>query len=264
MKTSHILLAILLAILSNGYTFSQQQQLGNSLTIGIEAYRPWTVSPVGIANIPVSLRFSQTIHPNWRIAIGVGWEQYEESGVDEISFSNQFNDGVGNTLTRSINESTTVFDRAIGVQSGVRYLIPGGPERLRLLVGVDLLGAYYPDRRLETRSIQRTVTQDNQLVEAIMSETIGTGYEGYGFGIQGNLGLELMVIEGLHAGIEFGPGTFGRYRQVRHTFVTTGTRQDPIDPNRMLEFENENMRFEGEETTSSQRFRGMLYVGWEF
>lgn len=244
--------------------FSFSQQLGNSLTIGIEAYRPWTVSSDGIANNPVSLRFSQAILSHWRIVIGVGWEQYEELGVNEISISNQFNDGLGNTLTRSVNESTTVFDQAFGTQAGVRYLIPGGPERLRLFAGVDLLAAYYPDRRLETRSIQRTVTQDNQLVEAIMSETIGIGYEGYGFGIQGNLGLELLLIEGLHVGVEFGPGTFGRYRQVRHTFVTTASRQNPIDPNGMIEFETENMRFEGEETTSSQRFRGMLYMGWEF
>lgn len=264
MKTSHILLATLLAILSNGYTFSQQQQLGNSLTIGIEAYRPWTVSSTGIASNPVSLRFSQVIHPNWRIAIGVGWEQYEESGVDEISFSNQFEAGMGNTIIRSFDESTTVFDQAIGVQSGVRYLIPGGPDRLRLFAGVDALAAYYPDRRL-VRNTSETVTDEaGQTIRFFESETVGVGYEGYGFGIQGNLGLELVVTDGLLVGIEFGPGTFARYRQVRHTYTSTGTRQNPLDPTLVLEFESENVGVEGEENVSSQRFRGMMYVGWEF
>lgn len=259
MKTHWILICLMMLPTT---TFSQE--LGNRIMLGVEAYRPWTVSSTGIASNPVSLRFSQVIHQNWQISIGAGWEQYEESGVDEINFSNQFEGGGGNVITRTINESTTIFDRAIGVQSGVRYLIPGGPEQLRLFVGVDALAAYYPDRRLLTNASEIVTDEAGQTIRFFESETVGIGYEGYGFGIQGNLGLELVVIDGLLVGIEFGPGTFARYRQVRHTYTSTGTRQNPIDPTMALEFESENIGVEGEENVSSQRFRGMLYMGWEF
>ncbi|MDP5170095.1 MAG: outer membrane beta-barrel protein [Bacteroidia bacterium] len=264
MKITHILLTIAVAVLANSYGISQQQELGSSITLGVEAYRPWSVSPSGFASTPFTIRYSARVQSNWRVVIGMGWEQSRESGVDEINFSDQFQDGMGNTVTRSASETTTIFDRVLGAQAGVRYLIPGGPDRVRLLAGVDLLGAYFPERSLVTNSRQMTVNQDNQVQAEFVSESVGRGYEGYGFGTQASIGVEITVSDGLLLGLEIGPGRFARFRDTQHTIMTTGSRQ--MEPNftEVIEFETENVGFEGESSSSSARFRGMLYVGWEF
>lgn len=259
MKSHWILICLLMFSMT-----SFSQELGNSLTLGLEAYRPWTVSPTGVANLPVSLRFSQNLVPNWRVAITLGWETYEETGIDEIDFLQHFENGMGDWMTRSLTETTSTIDQVVSLSAGPRYMIPGGPEQLRMIIGVDVLSAYFPERTVLIDTRQRQTNELGEVLTFFESRATGSGYEGYGFGVQGSLGLELIVVDGLIVGMEFGPGTFARYRQVGHAFIREGTRQlDPMAATPET-FEDEFFQGMGQESQSNVRFRGMLYVGWEF
>ncbi len=244
--------------------FCSSQDVGNSLTIGLEAYRPWTVSPTGVADLPVSMRFSQAILPNWRLAMTLGWESSRELGVDAIRFENQFVDNTGKLVTRSHDEETTIEDQVVSLSVGTRFLIPGEANRLRMFLGVDLLSAYYPNRRVQVDS--RTEDQyeaTGEILALAASQSTGTGYEGYGFGVQGSIGVEVVLIDGLLCGLEFGPGRFARFREINHDFVTQGVQRRAPLPADLVAFENERTQAMGQESQSNVRFRGMMYVGWE-
>ena len=165
-------------------------------------------------------------------------------------------------MVRRLGETTTAFDQAFAISPGLRYDIPGGPDRLHMFLGFDAVGAYYPGRRTVTN--QEFVIQEQQgaILSMSQSERIGTGFRGWGYGLQANVGLELYVMKELLLGVEFGPGNFSRTRDGNQQFVTTGVRPSLPDSTVQEPFTVETERRGPDEQTSGFRFRGMVYLGW--
>lgn len=241
-----------------------QEYPSHSFTIGLEAYRPSSVAPTKVASSPIAVRFFQGLTPTWRLALTLGWEEYEETGIDEVNLQREWFTTVGGSGIMTMNEVTTISDQVVSFSVGPRYIIPGGPPRIRMIVGGDLLGAYFPERTVIIDSKIEQVGELGEVLTFAESQAIGRGYAGVGFGIQGSIGVEGIIADGLIIGMEFGPGRFARFREVVHTFREVGLRQVTPVMTEPMPVENEFERSIGEEQESQVRLRGMIYLGWEF
>lgn len=257
----HTLLILLSCLLMPALASAQESA---SLMIGTEYFRSWGVATDGYSLIPMNLVGRFPLGGSLFLSVGIGYDRATETTPDFADFSREVTPGSPDDGIQSFRQATTIFDQAIAFTPGIRISVPGGPERMRLWLGADAVGVFYPERRMVTIGLVDVVNAQGEVTQFSRTETIGRGYQGYGLGLRAVIGVEWTLLDGLLLGAELGPGINNRYRDPSHDFVTTGVSRVLPNPDIINEWTGERTGLEGVEYQAVFRFRGLVYLGWEF
>ncbi len=245
----------LMLCLAKGYS----QDLRPSISLGIETSRSWGVTPQGLGRAPFSLRLFLPIAGDLYFSAAVGYEEYLDKTWDSFAFTDIITDG-NQVLILDQGQSSRFFDQALAIAPGIRYAAPGGPQGLRLLIGLNALAAWYPGQTI-VRDAGVSVSETNgQTTRLSESRSVTWGMDGYGVGGEVAIALEATLLTRMIVGVECGPSWIQRTLNTRQTIMVSGqnnflTGQEPE------EFMMEMERGGGLVEIQNFDFRLQVYVG---
>ncbi len=229
-----------------------------AVRLGAGMYRPWTVAPDGLAEIPPLVSWQCELIPQWWLQLGVGYER--DVFLETTAWNSPF------PAPRVWTEEDTIrtLDQVWTFVPGLRYQVPGPYPRVRMMLGGDFLLARFPERIRWKNSNSLETDQMGNVLSSITTRSTIQGYEGWGLGLQLCAGGEVQVANGLWLGMEAGPGIFQRFREVAQVEVRESRDIRAANPGVVTIRQIELAIEEGLPNEISKRLQGTAYLAWRW